>query len=162
MTRLRAIKLLEKHGHAVTLAANGKKAVDASAAGSEFKLILMEVQMSEVSGFGAATGFPPRWLGGEGRVRDGGFPKFQMGIRTRQSLPFLNSIEDSIRAGGWPRLKYLAEFSEDTDICRARRRLLKRSSFPCAMRPPRLRAAERRSENPVHEACRSVGSNPLQ
>jgi hypothetical protein len=45
------------------LAANGKEAVDAIAAGSEFKLILMEVQMSEVSGYGAATGFPPRWLG---------------------------------------------------------------------------------------------------
>jgi CheY-like chemotaxis protein len=37
----------EKHGHVVSSAANGKEAVEAIAAGSEFGLILLDVQMPE-------------------------------------------------------------------------------------------------------------------
>jgi CheY-like chemotaxis protein len=53
VNQLLAIKLLEKQGHTVSLAANGKEAVDAMASGTEFDLILMDVQMPEMSGFEA-------------------------------------------------------------------------------------------------------------
>jgi two-component system, sensor histidine kinase len=55
VNQLLAIKLLEKHGHTVSLAANGIEAVKAVAAGTDFDLILMDVQMPEVSGY-EATG----------------------------------------------------------------------------------------------------------
>jgi signal transduction histidine kinase/CheY-like chemotaxis protein len=55
VNQLLAVKLLEKHGHVVSLAGNGKEAVDAIAAGGEFDLVLMDVQMPEVSGY-EATG----------------------------------------------------------------------------------------------------------
>jgi len=53
VNQLLAVKLLEKHGHVVALAGNGKEAVDAIAAGGEFDLVLMDVQMPEVSGYEA-------------------------------------------------------------------------------------------------------------
>ena len=53
VNQLLAVKLLEKHRHVVSLAANGKEAVGAIAAGSEFDLILMDIQMPEVSGYEA-------------------------------------------------------------------------------------------------------------
>jgi CheY-like chemotaxis protein len=53
VNQLLAIKLLEKQGHTVSLAANGKDAVDAFASGAKFDLILMDVQMPEVSGYEA-------------------------------------------------------------------------------------------------------------
>ena len=53
MNQILAVKLLEKHGHLVSLATNGKEAVDAIAAGTEFDLVLMDVQMPEVSGYEA-------------------------------------------------------------------------------------------------------------
>jgi CheY-like chemotaxis protein len=49
-----AIRLLEKMGHSVTLAANGEEAVQAHAAG-EFDVILMDVQMPEMNGFEATA-----------------------------------------------------------------------------------------------------------
>jgi two-component system, sensor histidine kinase len=55
VNQLLAIKLLEKHGHTVSLAVNGREAVEAIAAGTEFDVILMDVQMPEVSGY-EATG----------------------------------------------------------------------------------------------------------
>jgi two-component system, sensor histidine kinase len=53
VNQLLAVKLLEKHGHTVSLASNGKEAVDAVASGAQFDLILMDVQMPEVSGYEA-------------------------------------------------------------------------------------------------------------
>jgi PAS domain S-box-containing protein len=47
-----AIRLLEKAGHAVTLANHGREAVEALE-GAEFDLILMDVQMPEMDGFEA-------------------------------------------------------------------------------------------------------------
>jgi TMAO reductase system sensor TorS len=55
VNQLLAIKLLEKQGHTVFVAANGQEAVDAVAAGTHFDLILMDVQMPEMSGY-EATG----------------------------------------------------------------------------------------------------------
>jgi two-component system, sensor histidine kinase len=53
VNQLLAIKLLEKHGHTVALATNGREAMEAVAAGTEFDVILMDVQMPEVSGYEA-------------------------------------------------------------------------------------------------------------
>ncbi len=50
VNQLLAIRLLEKRGHTVTLAANGKEALAAIQNG-EFDLILMDVQMPEMDGF---------------------------------------------------------------------------------------------------------------
>jgi CheY-like chemotaxis protein len=49
-----AVRLLEKRGHKVTVAGNGKEAVEAVARGS-FDVVLMDVQMPEMDGF-EATG----------------------------------------------------------------------------------------------------------
>ena len=53
VNQLLAIKLLEKQGHTVSLAVNGKEAVNAVAGGTQFDLILMDVQMPEMSGYEA-------------------------------------------------------------------------------------------------------------
>jgi len=50
VNQLLAIRLLEKRGHTVTLAANGNEALAAIQNG-EFDLILMDVQMPEMDGF---------------------------------------------------------------------------------------------------------------
>jgi two-component system sensor histidine kinase/response regulator len=47
-----AARLLEKAGHVVTIAANGKEAVDQVAA-RPFDLVLMDVQMPEMDGYEA-------------------------------------------------------------------------------------------------------------
>jgi osomolarity two-component system sensor histidine kinase NIK1 len=47
-------RLLERFGYAVTLADNGRKAVEA-ARGHRFDLILMDVQMPEMGGFEATA-----------------------------------------------------------------------------------------------------------
>lgn len=49
-----AIRLLERFGYTVTLAANGKQAVEA-AREQKFDLILMDVQMPEMGGFEATA-----------------------------------------------------------------------------------------------------------
>ena len=49
-----AIRVLEKRGHIVELAANGKQAVDLCAR-KRFDVILMDVQMPEMNGFDATT-----------------------------------------------------------------------------------------------------------
>ena len=46
------MRLLEKHGHNVTLAEHGKKAVE-SWMQQDFDLILMDIQMPEMGGFEA-------------------------------------------------------------------------------------------------------------
>ncbi len=52
-----AVRVLEKQGHTITVAANGKQALAtwerANAAGTPFDLILMDIQMPEMDGFEA-------------------------------------------------------------------------------------------------------------
>ena len=55
INQLLAIKLLEKQGHTVSVAGNGREAVDAVAAGTPFDVILMDVQMPEMSGYEATA-----------------------------------------------------------------------------------------------------------
>ena len=54
VNRLLACRLLEKHGHAVTVAANGREAV-AFLDRQDFDLVLMDVQMPEMDGFEATA-----------------------------------------------------------------------------------------------------------
>lgn len=49
-----AVRLLEKRGHAVTVASNGRVAVD-TWAGKPFDVVLMDVQMPEIDGFAATA-----------------------------------------------------------------------------------------------------------
>ncbi len=49
-----AVRMLEKHGHRVTIAANGREAVSAVAQ-EKFDLVLMDVQMPEMDGFEATA-----------------------------------------------------------------------------------------------------------
>jgi PAS domain S-box-containing protein len=49
-----AVLMLEKHGHQVTVATNGREAVEKSAQ-QTFDLILMDIQMPELSGFDATA-----------------------------------------------------------------------------------------------------------
>ncbi|MBZ5516283.1 MAG: PAS domain S-box protein [Acidobacteriia bacterium] len=57
VNRQLAIRLLEKRGHTVVAAANGKEAVAhlEAASGPEFDLVLMDVQMPEMDGFQATA-----------------------------------------------------------------------------------------------------------
>ena len=57
-----AASLLERRGHAVTIAANGREAVDAAKARA-FDVVLMDVQMPEMGGFEATGAI--RALGGD-------------------------------------------------------------------------------------------------
>ena len=54
-----AMRLLEKRGHHVTLAGNGREAVDA-AGKANFDLVLMDLQMPEMDGFEAAAALRQR------------------------------------------------------------------------------------------------------
>jgi CheY-like chemotaxis protein len=54
VNRTVAVRLLEKFGHRVTVAHNGRQALDAIAA-ETFDVVLMDVQMPEMDGFEAAT-----------------------------------------------------------------------------------------------------------
>jgi CheY-like chemotaxis protein len=49
-----AVRLLEKHGHTVVVAATGREAV-AAVQGGGFDLVLMDVQMPEMDGFEATA-----------------------------------------------------------------------------------------------------------
>lgn len=49
-----AVRLLENAGHAVTLASNGREAID-SVRGADFDLILMDVEMPEMDGLNATA-----------------------------------------------------------------------------------------------------------
>jgi CheY-like chemotaxis protein len=49
-----AQRLLEKAGHSVTIAGNGREALD-QVAENTFDLVLMDVQMPEMDGFAATT-----------------------------------------------------------------------------------------------------------
>jgi CheY-like chemotaxis protein/HPt (histidine-containing phosphotransfer) domain-containing protein len=54
-----AVRLLEKRGHAVTVASNGREALDASAS-EHFDLILMDLQMPEMGGMEATAAIRAR------------------------------------------------------------------------------------------------------
>jgi len=54
VNRKLAVRILEKHGHRVTVAANGREAMDALV-GDQFDAILMDVQMPEMNGLEAAA-----------------------------------------------------------------------------------------------------------
>src|ERR1700676_3222433 len=54
-----AVRLLEKRGHRVVVAGNGREALDALAKDT-FDLVFMDVQMPEVDGFEATTGIRKR------------------------------------------------------------------------------------------------------
>jgi two-component system, sensor histidine kinase and response regulator len=54
-----AVRLLEKWGHSVVVAPNGRQALDALAGGS-FDLVLMDAQMPEMSGFEATAAIRER------------------------------------------------------------------------------------------------------
>lgn len=53
MNQLVATKLLEKQGHTVLVAGNGKEAVDVARSRTDLDVILMDVQMPEMSGYEA-------------------------------------------------------------------------------------------------------------
>jgi PAS domain S-box-containing protein len=59
MNQKLAVTLLEKNGHTVTVANNGREAVTAARAG-DFDLVLMDVQMPEMDGFEATAGIRDR------------------------------------------------------------------------------------------------------
>jgi PAS domain S-box-containing protein len=59
MNQKLAVTLLEKNGHAVTVANNGREAVTAARAG-DFDLVLMDVQMPEMDGFEATDSIRDR------------------------------------------------------------------------------------------------------
>jgi CheY-like chemotaxis protein len=59
VNRVLAVRLLEKRGHAVTIARDGNEALMA-ARKEEFDVILMDIQMPDVNGFQATAAIRKR------------------------------------------------------------------------------------------------------
>lgn len=66
VNQLVATRLLERQGHTVFLANNGREAVEAITSGLELNLVLMDIQMPEMSGY-EATERIRVWEKGTGR-----------------------------------------------------------------------------------------------
>jgi len=67
VNRTLAIRLLEKQGHAVAVAENGRQALDALARGN-FDIVLMDLQMPEVDGFEAIHAIRKKEKGASGHL----------------------------------------------------------------------------------------------
>jgi two-component system sensor histidine kinase/response regulator len=67
VNQLVALRLLERFGHTVTVAANGKKALEAWGKGS-FDAILMDVQMPEMNGWEATQAIREKEKSTDGRI----------------------------------------------------------------------------------------------
>ena len=114
-----AVRLLEKRGHAVTVAANGREAVAALArarvSGAGFDLVLMDVQMPEMDGFEATRAIRAGERGSGGHLPVVAMTAHAMkGDRERclaegmdgyvskplQAQELFHVIEETARAGG--------------------------------------------------------------